>query len=547
MHNDSSSRAQLPQIHEFHEIFQKLCSLLGKGNCIESIKLASQLAQVTINHLEMQPQFLTGYACRFGAKHSNFSTEALYSKTIVLVVIAKQNQLNSRSLLALVIGLLITQALSGLSEDQQQLFLPQLYPCIQKLQLEIAGDVLRLGKQIHSVPRMNRIGKARLSFWQYFVIWSNYLTFSYPKNQKTDWHNRLTQLFQCSPTWTHKYLKPLLKFPSLHPPGGDFVYKQKNYTCLSVSSHGLGFIDQNGELSYAPLTEIEKTPMATTLESWCETASINSEEGSPFPELFPVMRPPRSLFAVMKLLGQDEIDMITLEKAIAREPSFSEFVIATAVDGNRLNIPVKSIKQGIMTHGSYRLGDMLITYALLNRFNQSEFPLRHKISDFIGLYMALASQIAEQAKVMLPQTAALTALLLASPLFSYPSLKVKTKLACKQPVLYSLDITQMLPQDDEREFANSVLKLCAAWKLPPRHQQLLKGLLNASERVQKSKEYILLALAFTWARQMYGGSFRNAICKSENKLLPALALTPDHKTVIREAVTQHLVSHLQRR
>ena len=74
-------------------------------------------------------------------------------------------------------------------------------------------------------------------------------------------------------------------------------------------------------------------------------------------------------------LQKQDVVIEQLCEKIEQVPTFNHFLMYTASQDNRLQLPVKSIKQAVLTYGIERVGDMLIQFALLERLTQNQFPL----------------------------------------------------------------------------------------------------------------------------------------------------------------------------
>ncbi|MFC3093098.1 HDOD domain-containing protein [Alteromonas sediminis] len=525
----------------FSSDIKQITTLAHRLDIKSTFETAKALSERLIEAVKRAPSHPVGLAMIAQSKPAAFPHQAPFARLVLLIVIALQNRLNKHALLSLVMGnMLVDIALEA--KDKKHLT-QVLLTSAAKLKLDIASDALKIARLLDSSSIWTYLPHCRLTYWQWFSVWS--ICLSSANKKKVSWKDKLSYLFQHCPSWTHQYLQPLLEYPSLCPPATIFTYQAQSYTCLGVTQQGVHFFDAaQGELRTAKEDiKVDKPLLNPAL--WYEL--INGRDlATPFQDAFSVTRPPPSLVRVLRMLKDAQVDIDKLAKAVENEPSFTEFVKQTASQGNRMGLAVTSVKQGIMTHGLERLGDMLITHALLNRFGQSEYPLKSPLMRFVSLQMMVCSELAVRSGVSIPQTAALVTLLANSALFTYPSLKTQTQWRIAKTPHFGFSIDALINGCPTGTFEKSAITLAKAWALPPRLTKQVSQFCRG-DTAKSSPLTSLLQLTLLWAVQIQQGTALEASDDQEEaKAMQTLSMQLIDKHSLIFDCSEHLFCPLSK-
>jgi len=511
-----------------------------------TLETTSKLAQQLLEEVKLQPHYFIGLALIFLQKRPASSEERRFARLVILVSVALQNRLNNRAVTALLTGNLLVDAVQAVDDDKQKRLTQVLLTSVAKMRIDIARDTLKISRLLDSSSIWTYLPHCRLTYWQWFSVWSICLT--QPNRKYVSWADKLTQLFQTCPAWTTPYLAGLLSFPSLIPPSGSFVNNTKSYTCLAVADNTILFFNpETAEIETATeAVECHSARIATA--KWQELhKKAKGALPAPFQEAFAVTRPPGSLIEVLHMLRDDQVDIDKLATAVENEASFTQFVKQTASQGNRMALPVTSVKQGIMTHGLERLGDMLITHALINRFAQSEYPLKATLMNFISLQMMLSAELAARSGIAIPQTASLVTLIANSALFTHPALKTLTNWKVTHPVQINSPIDDLIPGAQSGVFTKSAMALSKAWTLPPRLTKQVSQFCHVRTSGRPAKVIYLLRLSLLWTLQVQQGSVnRQTVEQEELAAMKLLNLTQSDKQQLVFDCSEHLFCPLSK-
>ncbi|MBU2977839.1 hypothetical protein [Alteromonas sp. C1M14] len=218
------------------------------------------------------------------------------------------------------------------------------------------------------------------------------------------------------------------------------------------------------------------------------------------PVSYPISRLPSDLKHIINQLQDDNIHLNTLVKNIANTPLLANYLKETASTDNRMQLPVRDVKQAILTYGLTRVADMLVLRTLTDRLQQKYFPLLPYCVRINTLCSSIASQLAvmSPATQLAPQSAALLASFYTSPLFTLPALKVRKRWPKSQGLLFSVDsfVTSKKPL---HEMAIALLK---QWQQPARYQSIVAHSVHFIDTVPHAlrAESALIGLSLLLAR-----------------------------------------------
>lgn len=248
-----------------------------------------------------------------------------------------------------------------------------------------------------------------------------------------------------------------------------------------------------------------------------------------FPSTYGIQKPPTPLLHIIDELQKRDIDIPSLCEKIERVPSFNNFLVYTASQDNRLKLPVKSIKQAVLTYGTERVGDMLIQFALMERLTQHKYPLVETCKHFTLLASAFASKLSSLTKTKFsPQSAALTMTFVCSPLFTQPELKVMTRLQIRETAKFSINTTFKIASSST--WLSIAGELSGNWHQSSTWRALLHHCNKTNDKVPKSlrKEHAIILSAFYLAKTCLFNDYNalNGVDKEIAPWLSVLSLSP---------------------
>ena len=252
---------------------------------------------------------------------------------------------------------------------------------------------------------------------------------------------------------------------------------------------------------YPVLTFIQAVtvPFEHFVALYTDTAHARvNQGGSPFlPSTFAIQHPPKALITIIDELQKRDVVIDELCEKIQKVPTFNHFLIHTASQDNRLQLPVKSIKQAVLTYGIERVGDMLIQFALLERLTQNQFPLMGMCKQITLLACSFASHFAQVAdSKFTPQSAALTMTFICTPLFTLPGFKVSQSLPVD--LTKTVSINNAFKVKTDTTWLAIASELAGSWHQSSTWRAVIHQCGKLSSDVPKSiqKEQAILVLSF---------------------------------------------------
>lgn len=158
-----------------------------------------------------------------------------------------------------------------------------------------------------------------------------------------------------------------------------------------------------------------------------------------------------------------------------------------------------------MVHGFARSGSIIMQQALLSRINQHYFPLQHHFINFTQLRGYLASCLAKECDLGLPEQACTLAYFASSGLFTHPALKIQSKWVRGETQIF--DISQLVVCQRAEQLGLQAVALAEAWHQPS-HEIVALRTHNHMPQPQTSKGSsaklaALLGMSLLMARQVF--------------------------------------------
>jgi HD-like signal output (HDOD) protein len=450
-------------------------------------------------------------------------------KVILCIHVCRSNQYNRSSTQLISSSLALFCATELLPSDKKQKVQRAIYKHFKAMKYDLACSVLHLSQLLSSSDLLYHAQRAKLRPWQWFAVAATYLV----GYRKQAWDEKLCDLLNALPPWYRNRFYTLLDYPSFVAPGTIVTYDNSAAPIIDITKTTF-VINCNESLDSVPHHHCVATDKMVEDMSAFDEAVKKLERRQMFSPSFKVDRPPAALLNIIKQTNAVDFDLDALITHIESEPSFSVFIRNSASETNRLNLTVTSLKQAVMTYGSQRLADVLITHALFERLIQKDFPLRQAFIEHVSLCSVFASTIAKHTGVMLPQSASLLSVLCYSTLFTEPALKLNTRWELVRSDLHQ-PLSRVFNSKALQKVRLSSLALAKAWGISSNHLTLLNFLLDPASKTNH-KAAALMRLASFWAFEAKEGKLTFTISDSafEQKTCKTLALTNVQKQTFME-------------
>lgn len=370
-------------------------------------------------------------------------------------------------------------------------------------------EILRLKRVVFSArnAQAHSIASAKLNRAQRLCLLSKIISSASTEKK----HSLFSQCTRLIPVHHHGLLPSLSPLFERAMPGEKVYASGIPATIVDIQqNHSFAAVARNADRDsdWVPASSI-RSPIHQHIEFDAFIALFNETRaprlvkgGQPFfPTTFAIQRPPSALLHIIDELQKRDIDIPTLCEKIERAPTFNHFLISTASQDNRLQLPVKTIKQAVLTYGTERVGDMLVQFALMERLTQHEFPLVDTCKQFTLVASAFASHIASLTKTKFTaQSAALTMTFACSPLFTLPGLKVITKLPVRANPDFSINNTFKITTPSP--WLSIASELAENWHQSATWRAVLHQCNKTNDAVPTSlrKEHAVISLGFYLAK-----------------------------------------------
>lgn len=425
-------------------------------------------------------------------------------QVLLLTLFGKLNKLNDHYLQHVIAALLATHWTDNQKENKTQLL-----AFLRKRQLTTWLEILQLGKSLNTEQIHPTVfGKSRLSRTQRLCLLAHVFASNKDKSKNSELYGHIVRCFSAH---HRSLLTPLVALFSQPMPGAKVFAKGIPGALIDIQQHhGFVFMLSNDDADgqWIPISAIAQPtalfmPFEHFIAMYSDTADSRAhKDGTLFlPHTFAIQTPPRSLLAIIDELQKRDVEIPLLCEKIERVPTFNRFLIQTASQDNRLQLPVKSITQAVMTYGIERVGDMLMQFALMERLTQNQFPLMGMCKQFTLISCSVASLLASMSDTKFtPQSAALTMTFLCSPLFTLPGLKIATSL----PVNHEQDfsINHAFKIRSTVSWLDIATELAGKWHQSATWRAIIHNCNKSSEEVPNSlkKEHAIMLLAFSIAK-----------------------------------------------
>lgn len=265
---------------------------------------------------------------------------------------------------------------------------------------------------------------------------------------------------------------------------------------------------------------------------------------------YPVSHPPRSIITIIDMLQDSELDIGRLAAELEQEPAFADALKHSATLDNRLQLPVKEVKQAVLTYGTERVGDMLVLEALMQRLTQHYFPLGACCKNLLVTSATLASLIAAQVPSRLSaQSAALVSTFSLAPVFTLPALKILARFPHNAQRLF--DVNALLSLKTGEEFVAYAAELAANWHQPKIHQAIIRqfGKMPAQASPGLQKEFAVISLSLLLSRKwlFVSGQLDEASIEALRQCLHILKLKPEFIAHLQAQVSSSLYTPITHR
>lgn len=428
-------------------------------------------------------------------------------QTLLLALFCKLNRFNdhyTQHVIATVIAAHWCQSKANKAES-----ITPLLRVVKTKKLMVWIDVLRIQKVMLSDKCKQALGDLRISESQRLCLISAAMA-----DSKVDAlpSAKFSAFVKATPVHHRDYYTALCDLFAKPMPGAKVYVNGKPGVVIDLQQrHAFIFSlsEKDAEGEWFPLSAVVFPkplfiPFEHFIAVYTDTAEQRvSEGGNTFlPVSFDIQHPPRSLLSIIDELQKRDVDIPTLCSSIEKVDTFNRFLIHTAGKDNRLQIPVKNIKQAVMTYGIERVGDMLMQFALLERLTQNTFPLLGMCKQFTLLSCAIASHVASICNSKFsPQSAALTMTFICAPLFTLPGLKVAQRL----PINFGADlrINQGFRVKSQTPWLSISSELAGNWHQSATWRAVLHHCAKQNEEVPKSlkQEHAIMLISFALAKE----------------------------------------------
>ena len=425
---------------------------------------------------------------------------------LLLALFGKLCRLNDHYLQHVLASLLATLSLSNDDSPREQT--ASVIRFLRKHNLSIWVDIIKLQKAFQSDKQINYLVDIRLNVVQRLCLLAGVFA---TRAKKADYQTVFTQIASRFPAHHRHQIAPLITlFESVLPGAKVYANGVPGALVDIQQNHGYVFMlskdDEDGK--WLPLSSI-RSPASLTMPFehfvalYTDTASARvNHGGTPFlPSTFAIQHPPKALITIIDELQKRDVDIEQLCEKIEKVPTFNHFLMHTASQDNRLQLPVKNIKQAVLTYGIERVGDMLIQFALLERLTQNQFPLMGMCKQLTLLACSFASYFAQISdSKFTPQSAALTMTFVCTPLFTLPGFKVSQSLPID--LTKTVSVNNAFKVKSDTPWLAIASELAGSWHQSSTWRAVIHQCGKESSDVPKSlqKEQTILILSFALAK-----------------------------------------------
>lgn len=428
---------------------------------------------------------------------------------------------------------------------------------LQGLKKHLTGPQLSLWRTLFAVSKVvsqpnfyRYLQNPAINYPQWWMLCCAHLSVHF----SFSFFDALRPVALASPAAYEPILRGWLAFPGDYWPGGQttddngkhtIVFKTQSHYALSCAAQA-ETLDWQTSLAQPPIHYIrfaQWSGLHDAAEKEQQQISAFKFEG----RRYPISHPPAAILNIVGMLRNRDVNINKLSNQVQLEPAFAEALKQSAAMDNRLKLPVKEVKQAILTYGTERVGDMLVLEALMQRLNQHYFPLGRSCQNLLVVNANLASLIAAQVDSRLSsQGAALVSSFALAPVFSLPALKVLPRLPHNDYALH--DINSLLRLKSTDSMVDYAARLATNWHQPALHQAIIRQF--GKEPAQASpgvrKEFAIISLSLLLSRKwlfMAGEMDADSIV-ALRQCLQLLSLKPAFVSELQHRVSALLFSPL---
>lgn len=524
---------------------------LETNDPVGSINACLHCAQQIMTACKQAPDAALAYFTCTLPEQTPPATRTILRSLTLLCITGRRDHLNDHSLQHVVAATLLAYArivTPGVTAAT-------LKPPLLRRGLSMWLGILRLSRSLLQPESHQLLRRASLKSYERRVISACHLALVTPKQTPA---HCLRDYIHRSPVCYQPMYESWLGLPGGIANGQLLILSDnRRGTVLSLQPDyvALAFNDEDNTVcEWLPRRQIPHQPMrAVSFDQWKVLFARHREDlsvhdaRSLYPLSYPIHRPPASLTRIIDALQKPDSDIDMLVALIDQEPSFATFLLSSASLDNRMQLPVSSLKQAILTFGLERIGDMLVQHALAQRLAQHRFALDGACHQFATLMASIAAQLSLHVKSRFtPQSAALTATFLSAPLFTIADLKVLMRLPLSNSGYY--DPNQLLRLTLNSRWQSLAGELASGWHQAATWRALLHhaGKPPASVPASLRKEHCILQIAQILSRQWLFGE--GTPCEETravlNAGLTALAITDNDIRRIQQSLASQLLCPL---
>lgn len=417
-------------------------------------------------------------------------------------------------------------------------------------QLKVWQYVFALKRIITRAHSHRYLGDERLNRLQRLCLTVSALVY---KNQNESLFSALSAIAQHYPARDHELLSPLCNLITAAMPGEIVYIKAKRAIIIDIQiSHSLIFVSDNKESS--PYSWVANSALMRTGQPRIAFEALSKHiidaidyrrvEGgqSMLPVSFSIQHPPLPLLTIIDALRKPDAELDDITAKVEVSPLFTTFLLKTASKDNRLQLPVKSIKQAILTYGIERIGDMLVQHALMERLTQHSYPLLAISKQYTLLACAIAAELSCRVKTKFTaQSASLITAFLCAPLFTFPGLKVASRLVANTKPDFS--VTALFRLKGSNEWNAIAGELATNWHQSATWRALIHHSNKPTHDVPASlkKEHAILQLAMGVSREiLFNERLPTAISQAEKELLRQINVTTTQFNTLLTGLSHYL-------
>ncbi len=524
---------------------------LKQQSSLETINACLQCAQQIQTACRLTPDTALAYFICTLPDTGNSGTKTVLRSLTLLCLTSRRDAINEHSLLHLMAATLLAYALA----EHQNYAAKGLKKQLLQAGLSQWLGILRLSRSLRHSKAHQLLQHASLNTFERRVLSACHLSLVTPRIRPA---LALRNYIQRTPTLYRLIYRQWLRMPGDVSNGHQVTTSDgRRGAVLSTQREYVAVAFNEGDTTvceWLPLHQVFLLQgRAISFDQWKvlfarHESDLSVANDRPlYPVTFPVHRPPNSLTEIIDALHAPDSDIDALVTLIDQEPSFSSFLMSSASLDNRMQLPVSSLKQAILTFGLARVGDMLVQHALIQRLTQHRFLLDGLCHQYSVLMASIAAHLSANAMSRFtPQSAALTATFLSAPLFTLADIKVMSRLPLSDTNYF--DPNHLLRLKLDTRWQSLAGELASGWHQEATWRALLHhaGKPPASVPASLRREHCILQVAQILARQwLFGHTPR---CQqTENVLLTGLhilGVEEKQVTSIQNSVGAQLVCPL---